>query len=81
MPCLMLDVRGVLLRRPGVVSPQASEMSMHRLSGLAMRWEWATASEVREGGLGPAKTGGTVSQAEEQQVQRLQSIRSVVVWG
>lgn len=52
MPCLMLDVRGVLLRRPGVVSPQASEMSLHRLSGLAMRWEWATASEVREGGLG-----------------------------
>lgn len=52
MPRLMLDVRGVLLRRPGVVSPQASEMSLHRLSGLAVRWEWATASEVREGGLG-----------------------------
>lgn len=52
MPCLMLDVRGVLLRRPRVVSPQASEMSPHRLNGLAVRWEWPMASEVREGGLG-----------------------------
>ena len=62
MPCLMLDVRGVLLRCPGIASPQASEMSLHRLSGLAMRWEWATASEVREGGLG-CDTGSAVGGA------------------
>ena len=52
MPCLMLDVGGVLLRHPGIASPQVSEMSLHRLGGLTVRWEWATASEVREGGLG-----------------------------
>lgn len=40
-PCFRLDVRGIL-RCPGAVSPQASKTCPHRLTGLAVRWEWVT---------------------------------------